>query len=154
MSLTNTDIYDITSSINELIKRFVGEEDEETLALDLYGFITSLESKKIQTAVMMTSELSNEVFPSRAKIDKNVITHAIMQNITNINATPSSMVVTIGIQESDITSYLDEKGGNVFRIDADELSIQLYESEEDDVKYEFHIDYDIILTRNSVVCYL
>ena len=150
MSLTNTDIYDITSSINELIKRFVGEEDEETLALDLYGFITSLESKKIQTAVMMTSELSNEVFPSRAKIDKNVITHAIMQNITNINATPSSMVVTIGIQESDITSYLDEKGGNVFRIDADELSIQLYESEEDDVKYEFHIDYDIILTRNSV----
>ena len=55
MSLVNTDIYNITESINNLTKRYIDSEDEETLALGLYGYITSLESKKIQTAIMMIS---------------------------------------------------------------------------------------------------
>ena len=48
MSLVNTDIYNITESINDLTKRYIDSEDEETLALSIYGYITSLESKKIQ----------------------------------------------------------------------------------------------------------
>ena len=60
MSLVNTDIYNITESINELTKRYIDSEDEETLALSIYGYITSLESKKIQTAIMMIGELSIE----------------------------------------------------------------------------------------------
>ena len=97
MSLVNTDIYNIAESINDLTKRYIDSEDEETLSLGLYGYITSLESKKIQTAIMMVSELSNEVFPTKAKLDKNIITHAIFQNIIDINAVPSTMTVLLGI---------------------------------------------------------
>ena len=106
MSLVNTDIYNITESINELTKRFIDNEDEETLALSIYGYITSLESKKIQTAIMMANELSNEVFPTKAKLDKNIITHAIFQNVIDINAIPSSMTVLLGIKESDLDKWM------------------------------------------------
>ena len=107
MSLVNSDIYNITESINDLTKRYIDSEDEETLALSIYGYITSLESKKIQTAIMMISELSNEVFPTKARLDKSVMTHAIFQNITDINAVPSSMIVLLGIKEEDLDRWMD-----------------------------------------------
>ena len=55
------------TSIEENMYILSDNEDEETLALSIYGYITSLESKKIQTAIMMIGELSNEVFPTKAK---------------------------------------------------------------------------------------
>lgn len=142
MSLVNTDIYNITESINELTKRYIDSEDEETLALSIYGYITSLESKKIQTAIMMIGELSNEVFPTKAKLDKNIMTHAIFQNIKDINAVPSSMTVLLGIKETDLDTWMIN---NKFIIDK-YCTINLSDGSDED--YQFHLDYDIILTRS------
>ena len=141
MSLVNTDIYNITESINNLTKRYIDSEDEETLALGLYGYITSLESKKIQTAIMMISELSNEVFPTKAKLDKNIITHAIFQNVIDINAIPSTMTVLIGLKELDLDKYMVN---DKFIIDK-YCNISI--SDGSAVSYDFHLDYDIIINR-------
>ena len=63
----------------------------------------------------MTGELCNEVFPSRARLERNVITHAIMMNIENINAVPAKMTAFLAIKESDIFDYFDEN--SIFTID-------------------------------------
>lgn len=143
MSLVNTDIYNITESINDLTKRFIDNEDEETLALGMYGYITSLESKKIQTAIMMANELSNEVFPTKAKLDKNIITHAIFQNVIDINAVPSSMVVLLGIKESDLDKWMVNN-----KLVLDKYCTITVSDENEEEQYEFHLDYDIIITRS------
>ena len=143
MSLVNTDIYNITESINELTKRFIDNEDEETLALSIYGYITSLESKKIQTAIMMANELSNEVFPTKAKLDKNIITHAIFQNVIDINAIPSSMTVLLGIKESDLDKWMVNN-----KLILDKYCNITISDGQNNEEYEFHLDYDIIITRS------
>ena len=143
MSLVNTDIYNIAESINDLTKRFVDNEDEDTLSLSIYGYITSLESKKIQTAIMMANELSNEVFPTKAKLDKNIITHAIFQNVIDINAVPSSMVVLLGIKESDLDKWMVNN-----KLVLDKYCTITVSDENEEEQYEFHLDYDIIITRS------
>ena len=143
MSLVNTDIYNIAESINDLTKRFVDNEDEDTLSLSIYGYITSLESKKIQTAIMMANELANEVFPTKAKLDKNIMTHAVFQNIIDINAVPSTMTVLLGIEETQLDKWMVD---NKFTIDKYcVINISDGSSGED---YEYHLDYDIILNRS------
>lgn len=132
-----TDIYDIVENVEALKSRYV-DEDSTTLALGIYGFIGDLESKKIQTAVIQTGELGNEMFPTRAKLEKNILTHAIYQNVTGINATPAYIVANIGIKISDLDKFM-ENGKFVF-----DRNCPIYVGE-----YEFHFDYDVILQRNQ-----
>ena len=61
MSLVNTDIYNIVGSINELKKQYI-DEDEETLAIGIFGYLGDLEAKKIQTSILMTNTLSTIYF--------------------------------------------------------------------------------------------
>ena len=89
----STDIYSIVDSVNKLKARFVEDENETTLALGIFGFIGDTEAKKIQSSIIMTGELGNEMFPARAKLNKNVLAHAIYANIEGINATPAILVV-------------------------------------------------------------
>lgn len=133
----STDIYKIVETVNNLKKRYI-DENETTLALGLPGFISDLEAKKIQTAVIQTGELGNEMFPSRAKLSKNILAHAINQNIQNINAEPSYIVANIGIKVSDLDKYMKD---NRFVFDR-ECPIYIGQ-------YEFHFDYDIILERSQ-----
>lgn len=139
MSIINTDIYNIVETINELKKSYIPDETEDTLALGIYGYIGDLEAKKIQIGTILTNELSNEVFPNRALLDKNIVTHAIMNGITDINATPAFMTVIIGILEDDLDKNMVN---NQFILDKF-CPIKIED------EYEFHLDYDIILTRST-----
>lgn len=132
----STDIYDISSSIDSLKARFIDTEDETTLALGIFGFISDTEAKKIQINTIIAGELGNEMFPNRAKLDKNIITHAMYSNITNINAIPASMTVDIAIKEVDLDAYVKN---DEFIFDK---NCPIYIGD-----YEFHFDYDIILKR-------
>ena len=80
----NSDIYNLSQLVDDVKSEFIPDETEETLAISTFGYIGALESSRLQTQVQMTGELCNEVFPSRARLDRNVITHAIMANIENI----------------------------------------------------------------------
>lgn len=146
-----TDIYQIVQEVDKLKSKYIekktGEtEDETTLALGIFGFLGDTEAKKIQTATIMAGELGNEMFPTRAKLDKNVLTHAIYENIENINAIPAILSISLGVKEKDInpglymlsndlSSYPDRTEDFIFK---KETPIFIGD-------YEFHLDYDIHL---------
>ena len=133
----NSDIYNLSQLVEDVKKIFIPNESDETLAVGTYGYIGALESSRLQTQVQMTGELCNEVFPSRARLERNVITHAIMANIENINAIPSKMTAFLAIKEADIADCFD--ANNIFVVDR-ECPIRIGD-------YEFHLEYDIKLKR-------
>lgn len=132
-----TDIYSIVEQVDEIKKRYIEDEDETTLAVGLFGFIGDTEAKKIQTAIIGTGELGNEMFPQRAKLDKNIVTHAIYCNVDNLNAIPAHMIINLAIKVDDLDMYMKN---NEFIFDH---MCPIYVD-----KYEFHLDYDIILHRS------
>ena len=141
----NTDIYDIVGSVNELKKRYIEDEDETTLSLGIFGFIADTESKKIQTATIMAGQLGNEMFPTRARLTKNILTHAAYNGITDFNATPAHITITLCIKTSDIEKYkvVDDQNREYFFID--HMSPIFIED------YEFHPDFDIRIRRKKVI---
>lgn len=139
MEKLNNDIYDITSMVTDLQKRYIDEESESTLALGTYGYIADMMSLLIQNSIIVTGELGNELSPSKAKFEKNIIAHAIVQNIEDINAVPSKMTCVIGVFEEDIEKYMVN---NKFTLDRD---ISFYIE-----NFEFHLEYDIIITKTLI----
>lgn len=73
----STDIYDIASSVEEVKSQYI-DEDEDTLAIDVFGYLGSIETRKIQTSIMVASELSNELFAQRAKYKRNLVSHHLV----------------------------------------------------------------------------
>ena len=134
----NSDIYDIMQSIKNVQKRYIEDEDETTLSLGVFGFIADTEAKKIQTSTILTGQLGNEMFATRAKLTKNVLAHATFNGITDINAVPAKITITICIKTEDINRYLDTDT-NCFYLEANSpIFID---------KYEFHLDYDVRIKK-------
>lgn len=135
--ILSTDIYQINETIDNIKKRFIEDESEETLALSTYGYLGAVQSTIARGVLITAGELANEVFPSRAKFDKNILAHAISYNITDINATPSKVNCVIAFIESDILQLM----GNNNTLVIDHKCKFFIE------EYEFHLDYDIIISR-------
>lgn len=134
--VVNADIYDVSKLIDDLKTSFIPEETEETLAIGSIGYIGAIEAKRLQTQVRMTAELANESFASRARLERNVITHAIIAGIENINAVPAKMDVILGIPQSDILNMMQS---DTFVLDR-ECPIYIED-------FEFHLEYDIIIRQ-------
>ena len=133
----NSDIYDIVDTVHNVQKRYIEDEDETTLSLGIFGYISDIESKKIQTSTIMAGQLGNEMFPTRARLTKNILTHSAYTGITDFNAVPAMMTVTICIKTEDIANYIDENGN--FYIDS--LAPIFVED------HEFHLDFDLQIKR-------
>ena len=135
----NSDIYDIENTLLSVRNRYIEDESDDTLNLGIFGFLTDTEAKKIQAAIVLTGELGNEMFPTRAKLTKNVLAHAIDCDITDINAVPASLTIDLGIKLEDLDTYLGKDQPGTFYFDAKSpIFIE---------NIEFHFDYDIILQR-------
>ena len=135
--IVNTDIYNLSQLVDDVKSVFLPDETDETLAIGTYGYIGALEAHRLQTQAEMTGELCNEVFPSRARLTRNVITHAIMTNINDINAVPAKMTAFLAIKEDDILNYFDKN--NIFIVDRE---CPIYVGD-----FEFHLEYDIKLKK-------
>ena len=142
--ILNTDTYQIAETVNNVAKQYIPEMTEDTLAIGLPGLIVSLETKKIKDALIETNTLGNEVFPSRALLDQNVITHAIMQGIDYINSAPARMTVILGLSLTDFEKYATDYGDGIKIFRFDKYCEMLIGGE-----YPFHLDYDIILRRSK-----
>lgn len=144
--MLSSDVYSIADAVNNLKAQYV-DEDEQTLAMGIFGYIGSMETAKIQTAITMASELSNEVFPNRAKYDRNIITHAMLYDIVDIDAIPATLPAVIYIRKSDIELYsvndkfIIDKNCSIFIDDPDDPSAD---------SYEFHLFYDVILSKVTI----
>lgn len=135
----NSDIYDISNLVNDVQKKYMEDVNEETLSMGIYGYMNEIFSKQIQNSIIVASEWGNEAIPTRAKFEKTILTNAINYNVEDINAVPSKMEVMIGF----IKNELDDKFiGDRFIIDK---NCEFYIED-----FEFHLDYDIIITRTKL----
>ena len=139
---TNFDpsIYNIHQMINDIAKIYVPNESDNTLALGLFGYIADISALQIQNDIILNSELGNELWPSRAKYEKNVIAHSIIQNIVDINAKPAIIQAYIGFEEEKLSPLFDN---DIFVIDKDyTFTIG---------NFDFHLEYDLLLQRSLIV---
>ena len=148
MKKISSDIYDITQTVLDLEKNYIEEETEETLSLGTYGYIIDILSNNIQNSIIVTSELGNELFPYKAKFEDNIIAHAIVQNITDINAVPAEIQVVLGIKELDLKEKMIN---NQLILDKDSV-FKLNEGDKEYANsygdsYEFHLPYDLIISK-------
>lgn len=139
-NVINSDIYDIMNTTNELQKKFMEDVDSDTLMMSTYGYLNEKLSNILQQAIIMAGQWGNEALPIRAKFDKTILTDAITYDISNINAIPATMNIMLGFIEKELSSFIDTEGK--FIIDR-ETPIQIGD-------YEFHLDYNLIITKQSL----
>lgn len=146
--VVNNDIYNMHDALFNMQKNMMEETDEETLSLGTYGWFNAVLTKMITSNIRVAADNSNEVFPTRAKYDKNVIYHAINSEITDINATPASMEIMFCIKEESLNALFAEQGEVVIISDECKLIVG---------KYEYHFDYPIQISKqlleNNTIAY-
>ena len=139
--ILNSDIYDITEYVDNIKKINIdgANNPEETLLVGMYGYLGYAFSSLLQNAIVTSAEYANESIPTRAKFDRNVITHALYNGVKKVTATPASMKVYISINEKILVSNMTN---NKFTLPA---SIPINFN-----NVEFHLDYDIDIYRSSL----
>ena len=135
-SILNTDIYDLVDSVQDIEQRYIDEEDPETLSLGIFGYLADIHATILQNSAITSGELGNELFPQRAKFERNVISHAIYQCIQDINAIPAKISAIIGIFEEDLYNY---SVSDKLVLDKD-IAFGIED-------FEFHLPYDVIIKR-------
>lgn len=138
--ILNTDIYNVADVLNDVAKKYTGE-DEETLAVGIYGYFLALTAKSIKSSIAANSELYREAMYGKAKYERDLIIHAIQQEVPNIRATPARAMVTIGLIKDQVESLLNENNEFIFDCNFE------YEIE----GFPFRLDYDIALTKTDSV---
>lgn len=113
-----TDIYDISQEISDIQSRYM-PEDQDVMSVGMYGYLSDQFATIIQNNIFMTSEYANEAFPTRARFEKTILSNAISYNINNINATPATMDVYIGVIKSELDRILDNRSNPVYIIPTD-----------------------------------
>lgn len=134
----STDIYKISEFTNQLQKKYMEDINEDTLMMSMYGYLNENMSMQQQNAIIMAIENGNEAIPIRAKFARTILANAVSYNIKGINAIPARMNVLLGFREVDLLMNMKK---NILTIDQD-CSIMIG-------KYEFHLDYDIIITKEQ-----
>lgn len=136
-----TDPYQVATYV-EAIKQKHIDIPTDTLYVGVFGYLSSLFSNLIQNTAHVASEYSNEAIPTKAKFERNVISHALSLGINRIFATPAEIDVLIGLPE---TALLENMRNNKFILDK-EFSFIIGE----DQQYPYHLDYDIIIRRDKL----
>lgn len=136
MSTVSSDVYEIHNFVDEIKKTYIDETDD-TLSMGIFGYMGAMFSTLIQNNIIIGTEYINEMFPTKAKYEKFILEHAMTHNITDINATPSIMNVTIALAQSEIDALMTK---NIFILDKNsKLFIE---------NFEFHLEYDIIIAKS------
>lgn len=135
----DTDIYNLSDIAVEVQKQYMELESDRTRAIGINGYFADINSLQLQNATIVASEVANEMWPARAKFEKNVLAHAILFNIQDINAVPATITVNIGIPEKDLFNYLKN---DKFILDKES---PIYIG-----GFEYHLQYDLMLIRNVV----
>lgn len=143
MSTFDSNIYNMSDVLHDMSKHFVPEEDEETMALGLYGFLNSVHSMYLANDIRIAQENANEMFFNRARLSKNVMAYAIENGIEGIFAEPAEVPVLLWISRTDLDNLIEEHGGSYAVLDSD-IPFTIG-------KYEFHLEYDIHISKKELV---
>lgn len=132
----SSDVYDIHNFINTIKQNYTEGVSEDTLMLGIYGYLGEIFASSIQNSIVMASEFCNESIPTKAKYERNIMSHALGLGISNINVIPAYMEVLITFVENDL---INQMTSNTFIFDKNNA---IYFGE-----YEYHPDYDIRINR-------
>ena len=137
--ILNSDIYDLTEFVDNIKKLNIVDgipdndtKTQETLLVGMYGYLGYEFTSLLQNTIVVSSELANEAIPTRAKYDRNVITHALSLGINKVAATAATMKVLLLFPERALRNNMVDgkftfKSSTPIRFGS----------------YEFHTDYDI-----------
>lgn len=138
-NILSQDIFLVTQWLDRLKAKYVNIS-EDTLFLGVYGWLSSVFGNLIQNTATMVSEYSLEAIPTRAKYERNIISHALALGIEKINATPAQIPVQLCFPEENLVrSMVDDK----LTLDKDYTFLI-----GDRAEYPYHLDYDIVIKRN------
>lgn len=137
--LLDTDIYNLSDVAITVQKQHMELETDRTRAIGINGYFSDINSLQLQNATIVASEMANEMWPARAKFEKNVIAHALIYGINDINAVPATIRVHIGIPEKTIDQLLTND-----KVTLDKESAIYIGG------YEFHLQYDLMIIRNII----
>lgn len=138
-SAFSADIYETSSFINDIKKNFIEDVNEETLLLGTFGFIGAAFQEEFSNTIRTIAEVANEPFVTKAKYDTSIYSHAINNDIIDIDAVPASIQCRLGFLEKELLKTMSD---NTFIIDRD--SSFFIENK------EFHLEYDVILRRTVI----
>ena len=142
-TVLSTDIYDISNFIEDIRKNNITDISDTASIVGMFGYMNEIFSQTLQNTLIVVSETSNETIPTRAKFSKNVIAHALNYGITKIMSQPAVMTLMIYMPiayiESNFVELNATTGKAKFIFDK---NVPIFVDE-----YEFHLDYDIIITR-------
>lgn len=140
--ILNSDIYDITRFVDDIKKKNIDGVDstKETLLVGMYGYLGYQFSSLLQNTIVTASELSNEAIPTRAKFDRNVITHALSLGVKKVAATAANMNVLLMLPEKALRANMID--GKFILKAKTPLTFD---------EYEFHLDYDIEIDYVSML---
>jgi len=143
-TLISTDIFEIAEFYDYIRANHIPDLDETSSMVGIFGYMNEMFSQSLQNTLIAISETTNETIPTRAKFTKNVITHALNYGITDINAKPAVMTIMMYLPltyfEANVTTdNTDDRERKIFRLSK---NVPIFVD-----KFEFHLDYDIIITR-------
>lgn len=138
-NIMSSDIFLVTKFIEKLKAKYI-DVPEETLLLGMYGYLSTIFSNLIQNTATMVSEYSTEAIPTKAKFEKNVISHALSLGIEKVNATPAQLNVLIAFPEEYLVNNMVD---DILILDKDYSYLI-----GDRKSYPYLLDYDIRIKRN------
>jgi hypothetical protein len=141
-TILSTDIYEVADFLDQIRADNIPDLDDTSSIVGIFGYMNEMFSQTLQNTLIAISETSNETIATRAKFSKNVIAHAMNLGITDINAKPAvmTMMIYLPVQFLEINfSDTDVNGRAKFVLDK---NCPIYVD-----SYEFHLDYDVIITR-------
>lgn len=137
----NPDLYEIRQFVDELKKSHIDVNEENTLLMGIFGYLGDISSQQILNSILVASETIQEAFPINARFEKNILSHAISASIKDINATPAAINGFIAISERELLANMGPS--NSFILDKkSKIMID---------KFEFHLDYNIRISKNNSI---
>ena len=143
MAITNTDIYNMADVVEKLKQQCIPDVSQSTALTSTFGYMGLIFAQELTSVIQNQAELCREFFPTLAKLDKSIMSHAVMAKITNLFATPAQMDVMMCIRTIDIDENM-VSGTSTIVIDK-ETKVSI------DNKYEYHLPYNIIISRTKSV---
>ena len=141
LSNISTDIYKIAEFVESIKSKYI-DIPEDTLALGVYGFLSSMFSNLIENTATMSAEYAYEAIPTKAKFERNVISHALALGINKIFAIPAELDIMLGFAESTLVANMTN---DTFVLDKESIF-----SIGEDQRYPYVLDYDITIRRDKL----
>lgn len=146
-TILSSDIYEIADFYDQIRRDNIPDIDDTASMVGIFGYMNEMFSQTMQNTLIVVSETTNETIATRAKFSKNVIAHALNFGITDINAKPAVMTLMIYLPISYLENNFTELNtttGKAKFILSSKVPICID-------KFEFHLDYDVIISRTKNV---